>query len=146
MIFGGSLYCTGFGVHGHLDGISKTKGDKDEEWPTLDSIVKIWIYGILTQSLLNMVTKPDSTAHTLWLDIEAFFRKNKELCIMELENELRQMTMGDKSINEFYERMKVTADLLGNIGNPVTKHTLVTYFLNSLSPKYDHIGTIICHK
>lgn len=55
-----------------------------------------------------MVTKPDSTAHTLWLDIEALFHENKEAQIMEFENELRQITMGDKSINELYERMKVT--------------------------------------
>lgn len=93
-----------------------------------------------------MVTKPDCTAHTLWLNIEALSCDNNEACIMELENKVRQMTMGDKLINEFYERMKVIADLLGIIGNPVTESTLVTYFLNGLSPKYDHIGTIICHK
>lgn len=52
---------------------------------------------------------------------------------MELENKVRQMTMGDKLINEFYERMKVIADLLGIIGNPVTESTLVTYFLNGLN-------------
>lgn len=37
---------TSFGVHGHLDGISKPKGDKDEEWFTLDYLVKMWVYGI----------------------------------------------------------------------------------------------------
>lgn len=95
---------------------------------------------------LNMVSKHDSTAHTLWIDIESLFRDNKEAHIMELENELRQMTMGDKSVNEFYERMKVTTDLLGNIMNLVIERTLVTYFLNGLNPKYVHIAAMIRQK
>lgn len=139
-------HSTGFSVLGHLNGTSKPTGDDDTEWQTLDSLVKMWIYGTLTQSLLNMVTKPGSTAHSLWLAIEALFRDNKYARIIELDNELRLMTMGDRSVNEYYEKMKVTADLLANIGSPVSERTLVAYFLNGLSPKYDHIATVIRHK
>ncbi|KAL7614658.1 hypothetical protein Lser_V15G08740 [Lactuca serriola] len=93
-----------------------------------------------------MVTKPGSTTNSLWLDIEALFRDNKEAHTMELENKLRKMSMGDRSVNEFYKKMKVTADLLGNIGNFAPEHTLLMYFLNGLNLKYDHLVVLIRYK
>lgn len=75
-------HCTNFAVLEHLEGISKPQNDKDTEWFNVDSLVKMWIYETLTQSLLNMVTKPGSTANCLWLDTEALFHDNKEACIL----------------------------------------------------------------
>lgn len=56
------------------------------------------------------------------------------------------MTMGDRSINEYYEKMKTTVDLLENIGSSVPQQAFVLHFLNGLSPKFNHIAIFICHK
>ncbi|CAH1435111.1 unnamed protein product [Lactuca virosa] len=137
---------TGFGVLGHLDRSSKPKNADDEERYTLDSLVKMWIYGTLIQSLLNMVTKHGSTANSLWLSIKALFRDNKKARVMELDNEFHLISMGDHFVNEYYEKMKVTTDLLANIGYPVPKRTIVSHFLNDVSLKFDHMSTKITHK
>ncbi|KAI3509251.1 hypothetical protein L1887_24387 [Cichorium endivia] len=41
--------------------------------------------------------------------------------------------------------MTQIADLLANIGSLVAEKTLVTYFLNAISPKFDNVATFIRH-
>lgn len=90
---------------------------------------------------MNMVTTPESTTNSTWLAIRALFCDNKDVCIIELDIELHLMTMGDNLINDYYEKMKVTADILNNIDSPIPEHTLVAYFLDKLPPKVNHIVT-----
>ncbi|CAH1425424.1 unnamed protein product [Lactuca virosa] len=139
-------HCSSFGVKGHLTGTSKPADDKDEAWTHLDDLVKMWIYGTVTQSLLNMILKPNATAHTVWSTLETLFRDNQQTRAIELDQELRTLTLGDLTISQYCERMKVISDLLANIGSPVPEHTLVTYLINGLSPKYDNIATVLRHQ
>lgn len=58
-------HCNSFGVKGHLSGTSEVADDKDDIWFNFDDLVKMWIYGTVTQSLLNMILKPGATAHSV---------------------------------------------------------------------------------
>ncbi|KAL7606224.1 hypothetical protein Lser_V15G20208 [Lactuca serriola] len=139
-------HCRGFGVRDFLTGDSKPTSNKDEEWFTLDSVVKTWLYGTLTQSLLNMILTKNSTSHTVWLSLENLFRDNKDARAIELDSELRSMTLGDISIAQYCQRMKSISDLLANIDNPIPEKTLVAHLLNGLSPQYEHIATLLRHR
>ncbi|CAH1438026.1 unnamed protein product [Lactuca virosa] len=94
--------------------------NKDEAWVNLDDLVKIWIYGTITQSLLNMILKSDQ--------------------------ELQTLTLGDLTISQYCERMKAISNFLNNIRSPVLEPTFVAYLINGLSPKYDNITTVLCHQ
>ncbi|CAH1430622.1 unnamed protein product [Lactuca virosa] len=111
-----------------------------------DSIVKQWLYGTLTQPLIQSILIPDATDVQLWKAIEDLFRDNKEANAIELENQLRNIVIGDSTVMEYYTRIKTISDLLANIGSKVPERTLVTYALNDLSSKFDHIATTIRHK
>ncbi|KAI3503335.1 hypothetical protein L1887_31775 [Cichorium endivia] len=139
-------HCRGFGVRSFLTGESKPTSADDEEWYKLDSVVKTWLYGTLTQSLLNMILKKDSTAFSVWKSLEELFRDNKDARAIELDNELRSMTLGDLSIAQYCQKMKSISDLLANIDNPVPEKTLVAHLLNGLSPQYEHIATLLRHR
>ncbi|KAJ9553554.1 hypothetical protein OSB04_017599 [Centaurea solstitialis] len=65
---------------------------------------------------------------------------------LELDNELRNIVIGDSTIMEYCSRIKGISDLLTNIGSPVSERNLVTYAINGLSPKYDVIATTIRHR
>ncbi|CAH1442145.1 unnamed protein product [Lactuca virosa] len=106
----------------------------------------MWIYGTVTQSLLNMILKPGATDHTVWTDLETLFIENKQTREIELDQELRTLTLGDLSISDYCERMKVISDLLVNIGSSVTEQTLVTYLINVLSPNFDNIAIVLHHQ
>lgn len=56
------------------------------------------------------------------------------------------MEHGDLSISEYFHRIKVTADLLANIQVPVSEKNFVTYAINGLGEKYDHIPSIIRYR
>lgn len=66
------IFLTHCRVYGYLDGSTKPKDPTDAEWDNLNNLVKSWLYGIMTQSLLTMILKPQSTTA-----LEALFRDNK---------------------------------------------------------------------
>ena len=60
-----------------------------------------------------------------------------------MDDELRNIQLGDSTIMEYCNRIKAIADLLSNIGALVSDRLLVTYALNGLSEKYAHVKPMI---
>lgn len=60
------------------------------------------------QPLLTMVLKSGSTANNIWVAHESLFRDNKDARSIKLENELHNMTLRDRSINEYCQRITST--------------------------------------
>ncbi|XP_023745090.1 uncharacterized protein LOC111893259 [Lactuca sativa] len=89
-------HCIVYSVYGHLDGLF-LKAD-EPPWEEVDNIVKQWMYGTLTQPLLQTILKPDATAAQVWKFIEDIFLENKESKAIELDDELRSITIGDSKI------------------------------------------------
>ncbi|XP_020883040.1 uncharacterized protein LOC110228946 isoform X2 [Arabidopsis lyrata subsp. lyrata] len=139
-------HCVSFGVLGHLDGSTKSTPEIAKEWKERDGHVKMWIYGTISESIIDTVLKKNSTARELWLAIETLFLDNKEARALQLENELRTMVIGDLSVHDYCKKMKNLADLLANIDFPVTDRALVMHMLNGLSDKFDSIINVIKHK
>ena len=106
----------------------------------------MWIYGAIMQSLLTMILKKGASAKSVWQSLEELFRDNKDARAIELDNELRSMVLGDRSISEYCQKMKLLYDLLANIDAPVPKKTLVSYLINGLSPRLDNITTVLHHR
>ena len=55
------LHCRAHLVDGHIlpDDSSKASASKDSEWQRLDDIVRTWIYGAISPSLLQSIVRPD---------------------------------------------------------------------------------------
>ncbi|CAL9217098.1 unnamed protein product, partial [Arabidopsis halleri] len=139
-------HCLSFGVLGHIDGSSSATPATAKEWKERDGLVKMWIYGTISESILDTVLKKNATARDLWLSIERLFRDNKEARALQLENDLRTMVIGDLSVHDYCQKLKTTADLLANIDSPVSERVLVMHLLNGLSDKFDSIINVIKHK
>lgn len=138
-------HCLGFGVAHHLQP-PKAKEIDDTEWIRVDSIVKSWLYSTLAQPLLHMILKKKAIAHSIWVDLEKLFRDNKENKALQLESELRNITMGDSLVTDYCTRIKTIADLLENLDAPVPKRNLVSYTLSGLTKKFQYIATTIRHQ
>ncbi|KAJ9565031.1 hypothetical protein OSB04_000997 [Centaurea solstitialis] len=57
--------CIGFHVLGHLDGSSLPFDPLDVAWRELDSIVKLWLYGTISQDFLSMILKNNTIAREI---------------------------------------------------------------------------------
>ncbi|KAL7611472.1 hypothetical protein Lser_V15G14136 [Lactuca serriola] len=134
-------HCIGYSVYNHLDGSSPEADETNLS--KVDNIVKQWLYGTLTQSVLHSIITSDASAAQVWNVIENLFHENKESKAMELDDELHTISIGDSSIIDCYARIKSISDLLISIGFPVPKRNLAIYALNGLSQKYSCIATTI---
>ncbi|XP_010442221.1 PREDICTED: uncharacterized protein LOC104725288 [Camelina sativa] len=139
-------HCLSFSVLGHIDGSSSLTPMTEKRWKERDGLVKMWIYGTITDSLLDTIIKVGCTARDLWISLENLFRDNKEARALQFENELRTMTIGDLSVHEYCQKLKSLSDLLTNVDSPISDRVLVMHLLNGLTEKYDYILNVIKHK
>ncbi|XP_010458646.1 PREDICTED: uncharacterized protein LOC104739875 [Camelina sativa] len=139
-------HCITFSVLKHIDGTGKPSPEIATAWKERDGLVKMWIYGTLSKSLLDTVMQAKCTTSDLWLSIENIFRDNKEARSLQCDHELRTTTIGDLSVHDNCHKLKNLADLLANLDSPVTDRVLVMHLLNGLSDKYDNIINFIKQK
>ncbi|KAG7620191.1 hypothetical protein ISN44_As04g012080 [Arabidopsis suecica] len=139
-------HCLSFSLTGHIDGTSLPIGPTDATWKQLDNTVKMWIYGTISESLLNSVLKSQCSARELWLMLENLFLDNKEARAIQLENELRNLRIGDRSVHDYCQKLKSLSDTLANVDSPVSDRALVMHLLNGLSSKFDNIINVIKHR
>jgi len=143
-------HCEGYDVNDHIDGThdAPATSPTENEWKKVDSIVKMWLYSTISQALLQMVLKKDAMARQVWLNLEKLFRDNKDARSMQLESELRSITMGDLSVLAYCSKIKKIADLLENLDSDskVSDKHLVIHTINGLSPRFDYVASIIRHR
>ncbi|KAJ9567108.1 hypothetical protein OSB04_003074 [Centaurea solstitialis] len=101
-----TTHCNAFDVIDHID--TTTPKPTDDEWKKVDSVVKLWIYGTISQALLQTVLKKDATALQVWTTLENLFGENKDARCMQLDTELRNIVMGDLSVNAYCTKMNLT--------------------------------------
>lgn len=70
-------------------------------------------------------------------------RGNKDAKAIQLDNELRNITIGDSTLTEHCTRIMTMANLLDNIDAAVPEKNLVMYTINDLSPKFEYIASLI---
>lgn len=109
------------------------------EWLKLDAIVKTWIYGSITPSLLQNIYQRNLSARQAWVNLHNLFQVNKEARALQLENDLRNISLGNMSITEYCTKIKTIADLLSNIDSPVSDRNLVTYTVNGLPQRWESV-------
>ncbi|CAH8273492.1 unnamed protein product [Arabidopsis lyrata] len=121
--------------------------DNAKTWKEHGGLVKMWINRTISCELTGTVLKPKSFARDLWLALENLFCENKENRALQLENELRAITIGDDlSVKEYCRKLKTLADIMANVDSPVSDLILVMHCLNGLNEKFDGIHNIIRHR
>ncbi|XP_010490097.1 PREDICTED: uncharacterized protein LOC104767822 [Camelina sativa] len=113
-------HCSSFGVLGHLDGSSVPTADDEKQWKERDGLVKMWIYGTVSEQLPDTILKAKSKARDIWLTLEELFRDNKEARSLQYDNDLRTLEIGDMSITDYTHKLKSLSDLLANLDSPVS--------------------------
>ncbi|KAI3524089.1 hypothetical protein L1887_02738 [Cichorium endivia] len=115
----------------------------DPEWGKIDKMVKLWLFGTISQNIITSAYSNNATARKVWLNIHAIFYDNTESTAMQLETEIRNITLGDLSIHAYFDKIKKLADLLEGLVEKLKERTIVTHALNGLPSKFDSIANII---
>ena len=95
--------------------------------------------------LVYMVIDESTTAHEVWKRLKDIFHDNKDAKVIQLDNEIRNMNIGNLSVTDYFQEIKSKADRLANLGSTVCNSSLVTYAINDLRSGFPKIARIIRH-
>ncbi|GKA44849.1 ribonuclease H-like domain-containing protein [Tanacetum coccineum] len=147
-----SHLCHGYGILDHLvdpvaSSSTTTPTDpppKDAEWTKIDFIIRSWIFSTLAPSLRKrLVDLNPTTAKDAWTYIEAIFQDNKRPRAMALKAELRNLKLGDLSIDGYFQKIESIVLVLNGLGSPLSNDDVVTFVLEGLPSTYETISTVI---
>ncbi|XP_071680573.1 uncharacterized protein [Lolium perenne] len=113
------------------------------EWVREDYIVRSWLYGSISDEILDIIMAEEQTAQEAWVLITNLFLDNQMTRAVYLEAEFRGLVQGDLSITGYCHRLKALSDALRDVGTPVSDQTLVLNCLRGLNPRFADITTIV---
>ncbi|GJU84110.1 WRKY family transcription factor [Tanacetum coccineum] len=130
--------------HNHLEAPPTTESSTiDPLHETNDSLVVMWMYSTISPKLVEMVFDVDTSAHGVWKRLKDLFHNNKDARVTQLDNEIRNMSIGRSSVTDFFQDIKSKADRLANLDSPVKDTSLVTYAINGIRSKYPDAARVI---
>jgi hypothetical protein len=104
----------------------------------------MWMCSTISPKLVDMVIDDSTTAHEVWKRLKDIFHNNKDDRIIQLDNEIRNMDIGNLSVTDYFQKIKSRADHLANLGSNVSNSSLVTYA--GLRSRFPKIARIIRHQ
>ncbi|XP_074305974.1 uncharacterized protein LOC141641201 [Silene latifolia] len=130
------LHARGYKVLHHIDGTpAQAKTDaKLDEWQEIDAHVLQWIYGTLSDDLLERVLEDASTAQAAWDRVKNIFTNNKGARAAALENEFSTLKLESMpSLEAYCQRHKVLATQLKDVDAAVTESRLVLELVHGVA-------------
>ncbi|XP_071718192.1 uncharacterized protein [Rutidosis leptorrhynchoides] len=126
-----SVHCEGFKVGKFIITATTPEELASATWRKADAVVQMWIYSTISESLLERLLNSDSTnAFLAWLFLKKNFQDNKRSKTLELTAELRNITIVDQTVEEYFRSIDKIATQLKNLGSTVSEPDLVTYAVN----------------
>ncbi|PWA66847.1 hypothetical protein CTI12_AA324060 [Artemisia annua] len=140
-------FCRTYDVIHHLQKpTAASSSQTDPFYETHDSLVVMWMFSTISPKLADMVNDDTSKAYEVWDRLQALFHDNKASRVIQLDNEIRNMAIGNLSVNDFFQEIKSKADRLANLDSPVSDSSLVTYAINGVRGKFPEVARIIRHR
>uniref|UniRef100_J3MVH8 Integrase catalytic domain-containing protein n=1 Tax=Oryza brachyantha TaxID=4533 RepID=J3MVH8_ORYBR len=81
--------CGKFGLLDHLDAVPPA--NPDASWEQAEFCIRSWLFGSVSDDVLDLAMEPDQTARALWLAIDNLFQANKQPRAMFLHHEFHSM-------------------------------------------------------
>ncbi|KAF8651260.1 hypothetical protein HU200_063510 [Digitaria exilis] len=105
-------------------------------WTQIDSCIVSWLYTTLSADLLSAIIQPDDTAYNAWTSIGSQFLDNVVQRTVQALQTLHALHQGNMTVTEFCNKLKALADMLRDVGSPLTDQELVINLLSGLNEKF----------
>nr|GEZ77015.1 hybrid signal transduction histidine kinase M [Tanacetum cinerariifolium] len=116
----------------------------DAKWTKIKFIIRSWIFSTLAPSLRKrLVDLNPTTAKDAWTYIAVIFQDNKRPLAMALKAELRNLKLGDLSIDGYFQKIESIVSVLNGLGSPLSNDDVVTFALEGLTSTYETIYAVI---
>jgi hypothetical protein len=105
-------------------------------WVKQDQAILSAIVGSLTPSVSGLVLFA-TTAFDAWTTLNTSFGSQSSARAMQLRNKLGQMKKRDLTVHAYFNQVKMAADTLASIGQPLRDSEFTGFVLNGLDSEYD---------
>ncbi|GJW35986.1 hybrid signal transduction histidine kinase M [Tanacetum coccineum] len=128
-------------IHGSSDATSiSTSTPFTPKELKVDTVFLLWIFATISDTLQErLVMEHPQSAKEAWDLIIELVKDNKRSHTIALKAKLRSLTLGDMSIDTYFWKTGSIATILTSLGSPVTSEYVVTFALEGLPDKYDHV-------
>ncbi|XP_062217694.1 uncharacterized protein LOC133917883 [Phragmites australis] len=140
-----TMMCGKFDLFHHIDSTIASRPD-DPAWVQADYAIVFWLFGSVSNDVLNVTMEPDQRAHDLWLVIKGNFRNNKEPRAIYLSAQFHSLIQVDMMVTSYSQRMKQLADALRDLDHLVFDPYLVLNQLCGLAPCLSHQADLTTRK
>ena len=94
---------------------------KDSKWQRLDDIVRTWIHGTISPSLLKSIVRPDDSAFDAWTRIENNFQNNKTSRILHRESQFNEISLSNfPNVKAYCAELENITTSLNNLGTSIS--------------------------
>jgi hypothetical protein len=90
--------------------------NRTAEWTRLDYVVRSWLYGSVSEDILDIIMAENQTTHEAYTLIRNLFLDNQLTRVVYLKAEFRALVHGDLSITASCHKLKSLADALHDVG------------------------------
>lgn len=128
------------------DDSSKASASKDSEWQRLDDIVRTWIYGSISPSLLQSIVRHIDCGLDAWTRIENNFQNNKISRILHLESQFNEISLSNfPNVKSYCNELETIATSLDNLGTSISDNCLSLQVLQGLNSDYKTFRSLVHH-
>ncbi|GKC88743.1 ribonuclease H-like domain-containing protein [Tanacetum coccineum] len=92
-----------------------------------------------------MIIDDSTIAHGVWKRLKDIFHDNKHARVIQLDDEIDNMAIGNLFVNDYFQELKSKANRLANLGSKVSDESLFTYAINGARSKFSEVSRIIRH-
>nr|XP_020185927.1 uncharacterized protein LOC109771611 [Aegilops tauschii subsp. strangulata] len=86
------------------------------EWQRQDYVVRSWLYGSISDDILDTIMAQDQTAYDAYTLIRNLFLDNQLTRAVYLEAQFWSIVQGDLTITAYCHRLKAHSDALADVG------------------------------
>ncbi|XP_066314405.1 uncharacterized protein [Miscanthus floridulus] len=108
-------------------------------WVRMDCTVLTWIYGTVSNDLLQSLMIHLFNARGAWQFLEDEFQNHSESRVLLLETQFRNLRQGSMSVGDYCRRLETMAAALGEFGDPISDRQMVLTLLHGLNSKFRHM-------
>ncbi|PKU68172.1 Retrovirus-related Pol polyprotein from transposon TNT 1-94 [Dendrobium catenatum] len=137
---------TANGFGDHLTGVTvcPPASNKKEHslWTLIDRNLISALFSTISPSVLPYVLTL-KTAHDIWITLEKRLQPTNRSRVIQLKNELHQIQMKDRTMNQYLDQVKNLVDNIAAAGSQVDTEDIIMYILNGLPAMYNSFKTAI---
>ncbi|XP_020165174.1 uncharacterized protein [Aegilops tauschii subsp. strangulata] len=124
-----------FGLRDHVDAAAVPRFD-DPDWAMADHAVVHWLNATVAPDLLDAVMADEDATLTVWTAIDGLFRDNQLARAVYIDAEYHAVVQGDMTVMQYCTKLKMYADQLRDLGQPVSEPRQVFHLLRGLNRQY----------